>query len=154
MSVKESNYASERSIVGGSQSKTADDAINLDCSRCFSRPSLSRIHSTERELKKEVYSASHGLVYSMPVIFGSSTIAFMLCYTTPTASPPPGAHRLERVVLGRNLLDEVVAEDGHLLHDVLAYAGNLSEEEEREETGNATEACSETAAVLFVSTDS
>lgn len=57
--------------------------------------------------------------------------------------------RLEGVVLRSDLLNEVVTKDRHLLHDVLAYAGYLGKEEEGEETGYTTEACSETAAVEY-----
>ena len=72
------------------------------------------------------------------------------CYDTQLPTNlfhPPPFPPLERVVLGRNLLDEVVSEDGHLLHNILAHAGHLGEEEEREEAGYTAEACGETAAV-------
>lgn len=52
------------------------------------------------------------------------------------------AERLEGVVLGGNLLDEVVADEGDLLHNVLSYLGDVGEEEEGEDTGNGTEASS------------
>lgn len=48
--------------------------------------------------------------------------------------------RLEGVVLGGDLLDEVVANEGDLLHNVLSYTGNIGEEEEGEDTSNGTEA--------------
>ena len=50
--------------------------------------------------------------------------------------------RLEGVVFGGNLLDEVVADEGDLLHNVLSYLGDVGEEEEGEDTGNGTEASS------------
>lgn len=62
-------------------------------------------------------------------------------------SPPPPTshgckenhHPLEWVVLGGDLADEVVAENGHLAHNVLAHAGDLGEEEEGEESGYTAE---------------
>jgi hypothetical protein len=56
------------------------------------------------------------------------------------------AIRLERVVLRRDVDDEVVAEDGDLQHDVVADARDLCEEEEREEARDAAEAGCEGAA--------
>lgn len=66
---------------------------------------------------------------------------------TSTAFPSllPRMH-LEGVVLRRDLVDEVVAQDGNLLHDVVAHTGHLCEEEERKEASDAAEACCETAA--------
>jgi hypothetical protein len=52
------------------------------------------------------------------------------------------AERLEGVVLGGNLLDEVAANERNLLHDILSYLGDVGEEEEGEDTGNGTEASS------------
>jgi hypothetical protein len=52
------------------------------------------------------------------------------------------AERLEGVVLGGDLLDEVVADEGKLLHDILSYLGDVGEEEEGEDTGNGTVASS------------
>lgn len=49
---------------------------------------------------------------------------------------------LEGVVLRGDLLDEVGANEGDLLHDVLSYARNVGEEEEGEDTGDGTEASS------------
>ena len=46
---------------------------------------------------------------------------------------------LERIVLGRNLLDKVVAENGDLDHDVVADAGHLCEEEDGEDAGHGAE---------------
>lgn len=57
------------------------------------------------------------------------------------------AEHLERVVLGRNLLLEETAQ-GSPHHDVVANLGNLSEEEEGEETSNTAETAGEDTAVL------
>ena len=48
--------------------------------------------------------------------------------------------RLKGVVLGGNLLDEVVADEGKLRHDVVAHLGHVAEEEEGEDSGGNTEA--------------
>nr|POE53395.1 hypothetical protein CFP56_28617 [Quercus suber] len=55
-------------------------------------------------------------------------------------SPPDPARHLKRVVLGCDLLDEVSADDGHLLQDVLAHARHAVEEEEREDARDGAEA--------------
>lgn len=47
---------------------------------------------------------------------------------------------LEGIVLRSNLLDEVRADEGNLLHDILSYTGDIGEEEEGEETSSGTEA--------------
>lgn len=60
--------------------------------------------------------------------------------------PPSPLHRLKGVVLRRNLDVEVAAQYGHLLHDVLAHARYLGEEEEGEEAGDAAEATEESTA--------
>ena len=44
--------------------------------------------------------------------------------------------RLERVVLDGDLLDEVVADEGNLLHNILANLGNVGEEEEGKDAGD------------------
>lgn len=68
-------------------------------------------------------------------------------YNTSTHIPPPWqGRRLEGVVLRRNLDVKVVAQNGDLLHDVVAHAGHLGEEEEGEDAGNAAEAGCEGAA--------
>lgn len=59
---------------------------------------------------------------------------------------PPKNH-LKRVVFWRDLLDKVIAENRHLLHNVLAHARYLSEEEEGEEAGHAAEGAEGYAAV-------
>lgn len=72
-------------------------------------------------------------------------IASTLLYThspepkTSSATTPARKRHLERVVLRRNLVDEVVADNGDILHDVVADAGDLGEEEDRGEAGNAAE---------------
>lgn len=58
--------------------------------------------------------------------------------------------RLERVVLGGDLDIEERAQDGDLLHDVLAHAGDLGEEEDGEDTGGGAEAGSSGAAVVAI----
>ena len=45
----------------------------------------------------------------------------------------------ERVILGRYLVGEELVENGNLLHDVVAYLGDLGEEEEGEEAGYTAE---------------
>ena len=67
-----------------------------------------------------------------------------LMYTAANSRKHPHAvaERLEGVVLGGDLLDEVRANEGDLLHDVLSYTGDVGEEEEGEDTGNGTEASS------------
>ena len=61
----------------------------------------------------------------------------------------PDRHtNLERVILRRNLLDKVVSEHGHFLHNVLAHARYLGEEEEGEETGYAAEAAGENTTIV------
>lgn len=52
------------------------------------------------------------------------------------------AEHLEGVVLGGDLLDEVVADEGNLLHNVLSHLGDVGKEEEGEDTSNGTEASS------------
>lgn len=47
---------------------------------------------------------------------------------------------LEGVVLGGDLSDEVRADEGNLLHDILSYTGDIGKEEEGEETSSGTEA--------------
>lgn len=61
--------------------------------------------------------------------------------------------RLEGVVLGGDLLDEVVADEGDLLHDVLSYAGDVGEEEEGEDAGNGTKASGGGTAIEAVLAD-
>jgi hypothetical protein len=63
------------------------------------------------------------------------------------------AERLEGVVLGGDLLDEVVADERKLLHNVLSYLGDVGEEEEGEDTGNGTEASSGGTAIGAVLAD-
>jgi len=53
---------------------------------------------------------------------------------------------LKGVVLWGHLDLEVVSQDRHLLHDVLAHTRYLGKEEEGEEAGYATEAGGETTA--------
>jgi hypothetical protein len=67
-------------------------------------------------------------------------------YNTPFHCTPSRPAHLERVILRRDLLDKVVSEDGDLLHNVLADARYLGEEEEGEETGYTAEAASESTA--------
>ena len=55
---------------------------------------------------------------------------------------------LERVVLWSNLLVEIATKDRHLLHDVVAHARYLGEEEEGEESSNTAEAASKSTAVI------
>lgn len=62
--------------------------------------------------------------------------------------------RLERVVLGGDLNLEERAQDGDLLHDVLAHAGDLGEEEDGEDTGGGAEAGSSGAAVVAIASAS
>lgn len=62
--------------------------------------------------------------------------------------------RLERVVLGGDLDVEERAQDGDLLHDVLAHAGDLGEEEDGEDTGGGAEAGSSGAAVIAIASAS
>ena len=65
-------------------------------------------------------------------------------------SPPTALldlQHLEGVVLRRNLDVKVIAQDGNLLHDVLAHAGDLGEEEEGEDSGYAAETAGEDTAV-------
>lgn len=79
--------------------------------------------------------------------FGPSS---SLC--VPHASPAPGRirPRLEGVVLGSNLLDEVVTDDGELLQNVLSYTGNVAKEEEGEDAGDGAEAgCGGATVVSF-----
>lgn len=52
---------------------------------------------------------------------------------------PSGAHRLEGVVLGSDLLGIERREEGDLLQDVGLDAGNAIEEEEGEDAGGGTE---------------
>lgn len=47
---------------------------------------------------------------------------------------------LEGVVLGGDLSDEVRADEGNLLHDILSYTGDIGKEEEGEETSSGTKA--------------
>jgi hypothetical protein len=63
------------------------------------------------------------------------------------------AEHLEGVVLGGDLLDEVVADERELLHNVLSYLGDVGEEEEGEDTGNGTEASSGGTAIGAVLAD-
>lgn len=62
----------------------------------------------------------------------------------------PLAARLEWVVLGRNLLDKVTANDRNLLHNVLAQPRNVFEEEECEHACDASEASSRNGTVWSV----
>lgn len=55
-----------------------------------------------------------------------------------THDPPPH-RRSERVVFGRDLAHKVVPDQRHPLHDVLAHARHLGEEEEGEGAGDAGE---------------
>lgn len=60
---------------------------------------------------------------------------------------------LEGVVLRGDLADEVVANEGDLLHNVLSYTGNVGEEEQSEDAGNGAEASGGGAAIRgYVST--
>ena len=61
--------------------------------------------------------------------------------------------RLEGVVLRGDLLDEVVANEGNLLHNVLSYARDVGEEEEGEDTGNGTKASGGGTAIRAVLAD-
>lgn len=51
----------------------------------------------------------------------------------------------KRIVFRRNLLTEVVAQHGDLLHDILAHSRYLSEEEKGSESCDGAEACSRQA---------
>jgi hypothetical protein len=64
----------------------------------------------------------------------------MLPYNTPS---PTLSRPLKRIVLRCDLLNIVVSEYRDLLHDVVADLGYLGEEEEGEETGDATETTEE-----------
>lgn len=68
--------------------------------------------------------------------FGPSS---SLC--VPHASPAPGRirPRLEGVVLGSNLLDVVVTNEGQLGGDVPSHTGNVGEEEEGEDACDSAE---------------
>lgn len=63
------------------------------------------------------------------------------------------AERLEGVVLGGDLLDEVATNERNLLHDILSYLGDVGEEEEGEDTGNGTVASSGGTAIGAVLAD-
>lgn len=65
--------------------------------------------------------------------------------TTPSTS---NANILEWIVLWRYLMYEVVSNDRHLLHDILPYFRNLSEEEEGENACNGAESTSCCAAKI------
>ena len=59
---------------------------------------------------------------------------------------PQSISRLERIVLRWHLVHKVLANERHLLHDVLAYTWDFAEEEESENTCyNAESCCSGTA---------
>jgi hypothetical protein len=64
---------------------------------------------------------------------------------------PQTNYHLKGVVLWCNLDVEVVAQDGDLLHDVLANLGHLGEEEEGEESSYTTEAAGKGTAAKSVS---
>jgi hypothetical protein len=87
------------------------------------------------EIRDRSIPHSQSLMYSMLV---HCLVTFRSCHG-PYSTPQPSLN-LEGVILRRNLVDKVVAEDRDLLHDVLAHARYFSEEEEGKETGYTAEA--------------
>jgi len=57
---------------------------------------------------------------------------------------------LERVVLGSELVNKVLSDDGELLHDVVAHARHLCEEEQGCKAGDAPEECSARCAMVVL----
>ena len=80
------------------------------------------------------------LIYSKPAQSNAKAMPRII-------HPLQQAEHLERVVLRRNLLLEETAQ-GSPHHDVVANLGDLGEEEQGEETGNAAETGSHGTAVL------
>jgi len=69
----------------------------------------------------------------------ASPLLSLVCITNEKHLEASGAIRLERVVLGRNLVVVEVADEGHLLQDVGLHARDAVEEEEGEDAGRGAE---------------
>lgn len=99
------------------------------------------ITTTQTENTRKSIPHLQPLIYSKP--------AQSIAKAMPRIIHPPLhiAKHLERVVLRRNLLlEEAAQRSPH--HDVVANLGDLGEEEEGEEAGNAAESGSQGAAVM------